>query len=262
MELLTFEPVVDVEENQLQKIEELEERLKDLPGGEERNDINYEILKYRKQYKLRVLENDLKEAVSAIGDNFLKIGALLVDIDNGYLYTAKFAYGSIYDYAEGVLGLKRTTTKNLMAVSRTYCGGTAILNPQWEKFKYTQLVVMLPLSPEQRKQITPDMTVKQILEYKQKLCGQLIDQNCENSEEEINKIGQTSDQEAKTEPFEFGGLTYNLDRLERADLIALLRAVDRQRRIFDQLLEMYKEKFKVTLKLPKQKGEKDVSEAI
>ena len=177
MELLTFEPVVNVEENQLLKIEELEKRLEGLPGGSERTQVNYEIIKYRKQYKLRVLENDLKEAVTAIGENFLKIGALLVEIEASWLYTAKWEYVNIYDYAEGVLGLKRTTTKNLMAVSRTYCGGTAILNSRWEKYSYSQLVEMLPLTYDERLKISEDMTVKQIRERKQNASGQTSDRD-------------------------------------------------------------------------------------
>lgn len=199
MEVMTFNPAVNPSENQLLKIEELEAKLKELPGGSERNDVNFELQKYQKQYKLRVLENDLREAVQAIGENFLKIGASLVEIDNHYLYTVKWEYGNIADYAEGVLGLKRSTAFNLMKVCREYCGGSSILNSRWEGYSYSQLVEMLPLSDEERRKITPEMTVKAIREHKQRLlCPeekesvQTSGQNCEKAEVKNNILsGQT-----------------------------------------------------------------------
>lgn len=43
------------------------------------------------------------------------------------------------------------------------------LSERWKDYSYTQLCEMLPLSDEDRKKITPDMTVKQIREYKKSL---------------------------------------------------------------------------------------------
>ncbi len=204
MEVMTFNPAVNASENQLLKIDELEAKLKELPGGSERNDVNFELLKYQKQYKLRVLENDLREAVQAIGENFLKIGASLVEIDNHYLYTVKWEYGNIADYAEGVLGLKRSTAFNLMKVCREYCGGSSILNSRWEGYSYSQLVEMLPLSDAERRKITPEMTVKAIREYRQHLTEekekqesfskiQTSGQNCEKTEAKNNILPGRTD---------------------------------------------------------------------
>ncbi len=40
---------------------------------------------------------------------------------------------------------------------------------EWREYKYSQLVEMLPLTPEERKAITPDMTVAAIRAYKKSL---------------------------------------------------------------------------------------------
>ena len=47
--------------------------------------------------------------------------------------------------------------------------GLRCFKKKWEKFGYSQLCELLPLSDEQRKSVKPDWTVKQIREYKKSL---------------------------------------------------------------------------------------------
>ena len=43
------------------------------------------------------------------------------------------------------------------------------LSERWKNYSYTQLVEMLPLAPEDRERVLPDMSCKQIREFKKQL---------------------------------------------------------------------------------------------
>jgi hypothetical protein len=75
---------------------------------------------------------------------------------------------NIYEYAYQAFGFKRTSVKNMISVYQNYCERErfAALKKEYELFSYSQLVEMLSLSPENRKRITPDMTVSQIRSFK------------------------------------------------------------------------------------------------
>ena len=47
-------------------------------------------------------------------------------------------------------------------------GCASVMSEKFQDYSYSQLVEMLPLTEEQRKEITPGMTVKQIREFKKK----------------------------------------------------------------------------------------------
>ena len=76
------------------------------------------------------------------------------------------------------LGFKRSSTKNFIAINlkfgsqevrsgwHTIQKRTMSLQPQYERFSYSQLCEMLSMSPAKRETITPDMTIKQIRDIK------------------------------------------------------------------------------------------------
>ena len=76
------------------------------------------------------------------------------------------------------------------------------LSDCWKAYSYTQLCEMLPLTEHQREQITPDMTVKQIREYKKSLRDE------ERNSKELDKslkildevIQKSKDPVASTQP--------------------------------------------------------------
>ena len=47
--------------------------------------------------------------------------------------------------------------------------GLRCFKKKWEKFGYSQLCELLPLSDEERKPVKPDWTIKKIREYKKSL---------------------------------------------------------------------------------------------
>lgn len=119
----------------------------------------------------------IKKAMYDAAKEFVYIGFLLKEVRD-YKYYEEGSYGSVYDYAEFELGFKRSSTKNFIAIAETfgmqeytYHGITTktqsmSLQPEYEKFNYSQLVEMLAMSNTQRAQATPDMTVKELRHMK------------------------------------------------------------------------------------------------
>ena len=120
----------------------------------------------------------IKRAMYEAAKQFVYIGFLLWEVKQ-YRYYEASGYQDIYDYAEKELNFKKSSTKNFIAVAETfgnkyykqfnekYCTlPTMTLKPEYKDFKYSQLVEMLAMSDTKRKQVTPDMTIKQIREIK------------------------------------------------------------------------------------------------
>lgn len=101
-------------------------------------------------------------------------------------YYRDFGFASLEEFCEVNLGLDKSSVSRCINVYRTFNASNSIsfkngveikgaaieLADEWKDYSYTQLCEMLPLSPEQRKDITPDMSVSQIREYKKNLRSQ------------------------------------------------------------------------------------------
>ncbi len=111
----------------------------------------------------------IKECVHNIDKNFWWIGFYLWECSS-YGYYRALDYETIYEFAEKEFDIKRSTTKNLIGIVKTFCinNGTmkqspsVIVAPKYQEYSQTQLVEMLPLLPSQREKIKPDMTVAEI----------------------------------------------------------------------------------------------------
>lgn len=170
--------------------------------------------------------NKIKQAMYNVAQQFVYIGFLLWEVQE-YGYYREHGYDDVYQYAELELDMKKTTVKNLMGINYAFgcrnereSGGiansrTMSLQAPYEKFKYSQLTEMLSMSPAQRKQITPDMTVKQIREFKKADKAPKIDFVALDS---LIYAGQTSDQsqvvESAKEPGTIVGFNLVLDQDE------------------------------------------------
>lgn len=129
------------------------------------------------------LTSKIKQAMFNVAKEYVYIGFLL-DEANRYEHYKENGYDSIYDYALQELEFKRSSVKNFIAVFHTFAledkyGKKMAIKNNFANFKYSQLCEMLSLSEVQRKQITPDMTVKQIRQMKKEdpsgqTSGQLI----------------------------------------------------------------------------------------
>ena len=125
-------------------------------------------------------------------------------------YPAELGYADIYELSEAEFGFKKSSTIAYIAIATEFMDRHNQVQDVWKPFSYSQLVEMLPLDDYDRRQIKPDMTVKQIRKYKQDhkfvnlengdrvLYGELTEkQKCQYEEyrakqKEANKLDQTS----------------------------------------------------------------------
>ena len=115
----------------------------------------------------------IKRAMYESAKQFVYIGFLLKEVRD-YKYYEEGGYESVYVYAEFELGFKKSSTKNFIAIAETFGSyeyqyegittkSTSMnLQPAYEKFNYSQLVELLAMSPEQRRQADPNMSVRQL----------------------------------------------------------------------------------------------------
>ena len=91
-------------------------------------------------------------------------------------YHWQFGYWDFYNFCAANFGLDRSTVSRLMEVSKEFSkkndnmhhSPTMFIDDRYKDYSYSQLCEMLPLSSDQRKQIKPNMTVKQIREFKKR----------------------------------------------------------------------------------------------
>ena len=105
-----------------------------------------------------------------IEQSFFKIGFRLNEAVNNN-YVEALGYSDIYELAEDQFGFKKTTTKNLMEVNRTYSTGyygrpTMEIDDKFKGFSQTQLVEMLPMGSFSREHIPVTFTARDIRDYK------------------------------------------------------------------------------------------------
>lgn len=112
----------------------------------------------------------IKNNLTGIVKNFVKIGYLLNVVRQNEFY--KESYKDIYDYAKKELGMSKTNVKNFTSIvirfgKRNAEGQiTNELQDQYCEYSSSQLVELLSLPEEKHKEVTPDMTVKQIRDKK------------------------------------------------------------------------------------------------
>ena len=134
------------------------------------------------------------------------------------------AYESFYDFAYDEFGLQKTSVKDYFSVAESFLvedwthfgsDGHAYrepeLKPDYKDFSFYQLVELVPISSSERPLIKPDMTIRQIREWKRnhklvsvnntwKLWGELTDKEKQQYEVQQTKTndengsGRTSDQ--------------------------------------------------------------------
>lgn len=107
--------------------------------------------------------------------SYIRLGFHLHEIQK-FRYFEQFGYYDFYNFCAANFGLDRTSVSRLLDVSRTFCMRkperpylqTMFIDETYKDYSYSQLCEMLPLSLDQRKQIKPNMTVKQIREFKKR----------------------------------------------------------------------------------------------
>lgn len=127
---------------------------------------------------LKYLYSDLTD----IRKYYIRLGFHLDEFAR-YNYYRDFHFATLEEFCDKNLGLDKSAVSRCINVYRTFNASNSIvyrdgfeikgssmeLGNEWQDYSYTQLCEMLPLSPEQRKDISPEMSVKQIREYKKQL---------------------------------------------------------------------------------------------
>lgn len=125
------------------------------------------------------IRKDLEESKQ----NFFWLGVHLIDLYSSNAYSVTFDREKLnvsclvdncsaecfFAYCFDEFGLDKTQVSCLMNIVDEFGDGLRCFKKKWEKFGYSQLCELLPLSDEQRKSVKPDWTVKQIREYKKSL---------------------------------------------------------------------------------------------
>ena len=105
---------------------------------------------------------------------YIRLGFHLDEFERlGYYYD--FGYSCLADFAEVNLGMDKTALSRCLNVFREFAhkeiGITSYtrkmwLDDKWQDYSYSQLCEMLPMSPEKRKLVKPDMTISEIRQIK------------------------------------------------------------------------------------------------
>lgn len=142
-------------------------------------DIKYRDIPRKEAYgHVKYLYADLTD----IRKYYIRLGFHLAEFERCSYYF-DFGYPTLEDFCQSNLGLDKSAVSRCIGVYREFnakddlefgCGVISKgcdmeLSKKWQDYSYTQLCEMLPLSPEQREKISPDMTIKQIRDYKKSL---------------------------------------------------------------------------------------------
>ncbi len=152
------------------KNSELDVVFGDFAYGEDIRDEAYGSLKY--------LYTDLTD----IRKYYIRLGFHLSEFKTCEYYK-DFGYLTLEEFCDVNLGLDKGAVSRCINVYLQFnashdvkvsagvksIGCAMDLSERWKDYSYTQLCEMLPLSDSEREEITPDMTVKQIREYKKSL---------------------------------------------------------------------------------------------
>lgn len=124
-----------------------------------------------------MIVKSLRSAVQAVKLNYLLIGKILFTAQAAYMHYVYLENGDsrdLYHWAEEEFKLKKSSLYAALQAYQQFCindmkSSVPVLKPEFEGFTHSQLVEILPLDPSQRRDVTPDMTVKEIRAYKQSL---------------------------------------------------------------------------------------------
>lgn len=115
----------------------------------------------------------IREDIKNIKASFIKLGFHLSEIKRCEIYKV-YGYDDFYEFCDNNFHLSSSTVRRHIELFRSFAefkNGTysMYVAEKYENYSYSQLCEMLPLSDEERKQIKPDMTIKEIRDYKASL---------------------------------------------------------------------------------------------
>ena len=122
-------------------------------------------LMIRKLYEDYV--SDIANSMEEIVNNYLLIGHALKEIKFKKLYELE-GYKNIFELAKAKFNLGETSTKNFMNVYSKFGDSKNIgyLKNDYEKYSFSQLVELLPVSEDEVKNYSPTMSVQEMKQIK------------------------------------------------------------------------------------------------
>ena len=122
----------------------------------------------------------IKDKIMETMEDFVIIGYELKRIRDteGYKHDG---YKDFTEFAKVEYGLNASTTSKFIAINANYSegGGSDKLLPQYQKFGYNKLYEMLSLPVEDREQLEPDTTMKEIREIKKFVKEEQVEEQAE-----------------------------------------------------------------------------------
>lgn len=157
--------------------------------------------------KKEALENHtktIKKDLNATKTNFFYLGKHLIDFYNSNAYSVivydeeqlrlelniPIGYGNccsayFFAYCYDTFGLDKTQVSRYMNIVDEFGNEANDFDNAWDKFSYSQLCELLPLTEKQRKPVQPDWTIKKIREYKKSLVATSQQEQTELSDAEV-----------------------------------------------------------------------------
>lgn len=161
-----------------------------------------------------------------------QLGCDLIDFYNSRSYSCRCKdeavkrYGSFigqnasakvfFAVCEIEFGLDKAQVSRLMNIVSEFGDDRKGIREEYKTYKWSVLAEILPLNAEQRKQITPDMTIKQVREKKKEW---LRRRNKKESDEDINPVLERFKEMTRLELIDYIlELECKIEDLERGDM--------------------------------------------
>lgn len=121
------------------------------------------------------------EDLAASKTNYFYLGVHLLDIWTTKTYgvhnfdvISNYSAANFFDYCSVNFKLDKSQVSRYMNIVSEFGDKLIGFKEEWKPFSYSQLSEMLSLTPEQRKEVKPDWTIKRIREYKKELAGETV----------------------------------------------------------------------------------------
>lgn len=120
------------------------------------------------------------EDLAASKTNYFFLGVHLLDIWTTKTYGVhefvvdNYSAANFFDYCSVNFKLDKSQVSRYMNIVSEFGDKCIGFKEEWKPFSYSQLSEMLSLTPEQRKEVKPDWTIKRIREYKKELAGEIV----------------------------------------------------------------------------------------
>ena len=155
-----------------------------------------------------IWREDIRNRLKETAENFVVIGYRLKQIRDSRMFEKE--YQSLEDFAYHEYGLSKSVVYRFIKINNRFSkdGNSMELKEEYKGYKYSNLQEMLSLTEEEEEQITPDMTVKEIRQIKEKR-NQAIQESVEEEgqeKEEKNSAEGEVQEEMEAEPEEAAGV--------------------------------------------------------